>query len=152
MLERFTCGEPSLDGWLQRTALKNQHSGASRTFVVTDAERVVAYYALASGAVAVAQATGRFRRNMPEPIPVAILARLAVDKQVQGCGLGRALFADAALRVIQAADAIGIRGLLVHALSHEARNFYLNLGLAPSPFDEMTLMVTLADLRAAAEL
>jgi GNAT superfamily N-acetyltransferase len=84
---------------------------------------------------------------MPDPIPVAVLARLAVDSAFQGCGLGRAMFRDAALRIAQAADAIGIRGILVHAISPEARAFYLSLGLDPSPIEPMTLMVTLADLQ-----
>jgi len=111
----------------------------------------VAYYALASGVIAVDSAPGRFRRNMPNPIPVAVLARLAVERRRQGQGVGRALFRDAAIRVAQAADVIGIRGILVHAVSEEARNFYLNLGFDPSPSEPMTLMVTLADVRAALE-
>jgi GNAT superfamily N-acetyltransferase len=97
----------------------------------------------------VESALGRFNRNMPNPIPVAVLARLAVDQDWQGKGLGRALFRDAARRVEQAADAIGIRGIIVHAISKEAKNFYLALGFDPSPQEPMTLMVTLADLRAA---
>src|SRR5438445_7665008 len=88
-----------------------RRAGASRTYVVCEDERVVGYYALASGAVTVETAPGRFRRNMPDPIPVAVLGRLAVDQARQGKGIGRALFRDAALRVVNAADAIGIRGL-----------------------------------------
>lgn len=144
----FTSGEPTLDDWLRRRARANQVSGATRTYVVCEGHRVVGYYALASGVVAVEIATGRFRRNMPSPIPVAVLARLAVDRERQGRGIGRALFRDAALRVAQAADAIGIRGLLVHALSDEAKKFYLALGFDPSPREPMTLMVTLSDIRA----
>lgn len=147
-LAGFACGEPSLDDWLRRRALANQASGASRCFVVAEDARVVGFYALASGAVAVAEATGPFRRNMPSPIPVVLLGRLAVDSAWKGRGIGRALFRDAALRVVQAADSIGIRGLLVHALTDEARGFYTSLGCAPSPLDPLTLMVTLAELRA----
>jgi GNAT superfamily N-acetyltransferase len=88
---------------------------------------------------------------MPDPIPVVILARLAIDRGHQGRGLGRALFRDGARRIVQAADAIGIRGLLVHAISDEARAFYLALGFEPSPLEPMTLMVTLADLRKCLE-
>jgi GNAT superfamily N-acetyltransferase len=110
--------------------------------------RIAGYHALASSAIAVSDASGRFRRNMPDPIPVVVLGRLAVARQWQGQGLGRALFRDAALRVLQASATIGIRGIIVHALSAEARNFYLGLGLSPSPLHELTLMVTLADLRA----
>lgn len=148
-LAGFDCGEPTLDDWLRRRARANQASGASRTFVVCEGTRVVAYYVLASGVVAVEDAPGRFRRNMPNPIPVAVLARLAVDRSRQGQGIGRALFRDAAARVAQAADIIGIRGILVHAISEEAKTFYQTLGFDPSPNEPMTLMVTLADVRAA---
>ena len=95
-----------------------------------------------------ASVPGRFRRNMPDPVPVAILARLAVDQAYQGRGLGRALFRDAARRVAQAADVIGIRGIVVHAISEEARTFYLALGFERCPGEPMTLVVTLADVRA----
>jgi GNAT superfamily N-acetyltransferase len=145
----FDSGVPSLDDWLRRRALRNQASGASRTFVVSDSAKVVAYYALASSAVAPDAAPGRFRRNMPDPIPVVVLARLAIARDQQGRGLGRALFQDAARRVIHAADTIGIRGLLVHAISEEAKAFYVRLGLDPSPLEPMTLMTTVADLTAA---
>ena len=148
-IEEFNSGEASLDGWLRRRARANQVSGASRTFVVCEGKKVIGYYALASGAVTVETAPGRFRRNMPDPIPVAVLARLAVDHGWQGKGLGRALFRDAARRVAQAADAIGIRGIVVHAISSEAKKFYLALGFDPSPREPMMLMVTLPDVRAA---
>ena len=143
----FSSGVASLDEWLKRRALANQASGAARTFVVCDADKVVGYYALAAGAVNVAAAPGRFRRNMPDPIPVVVLARLAVDRTYQGRGLGRALVRDAARRVVHAADVIGIRGILAHAISKEAKAFYLSLGFDPSPIESMTLMVTLSDVR-----
>jgi GNAT superfamily N-acetyltransferase len=145
----FNSGEPSLDDWLNRRARANQASGASRTYVVSGEGRVIAYYALASGAILAAGTPGRFRRNMPDPIPVAILARLAVDRAYQGRGLGRALFRDAARRVTAAADAIGIRGIVVHAISEEAKAFYLALGFEAAAHEPMTLMVTLSEIRAA---
>lgn len=145
----FSCGQVSLDEWLKRRALPNQKSGASRTYVVTDGERVVAYYALASGALASSAATGKLKRNMPDPIPMAILGRLAIDKGLQGQGLGRALFRDAALRVLAAAETIGIRGMIVHALSDEAAAFYRALGLEASPQEPRTMLITLAELEAA---
>jgi GNAT superfamily N-acetyltransferase len=165
----FRSGEASLDEWLKRRARANQVSGASRTYVVcadpvskdsvskdlvskglvSKAKRVIAYYALASGVVTVESAPGRFRRNMPNPIPVVVMARLAVDRDWQGRGIGRALFRDAARRVAHAADAIGIRGVVVHAISEEAKNFYLALGFDASPSEPMMLMVTLTDIRAA---
>ena len=146
--ESFASGVESLDTWLKQRALKNQATGASRTFVVCDGRRIVAYYALASSAVAVLEATGRFRRNMPDPIPVVVLGRLVVDHSFQGKGIGRALLRDAACRVIQAADIIGIRALLVQALSAEAKAFYEHIGFDPSSLDPMILMITMADLKA----
>ncbi len=147
----FESGVPSLDEWLKHRASQNQASGASRTFVVCEGKDVVGYYALASSAVAPAAVPRRFRRNMPDPIPVVVLGRVAVARSHQGQGLGRALFQDAGRRVIHAAEAIGIRGLLVHALNEEAKAFYLRLGLEESPLEPMTLMCTIADLRAALE-
>jgi len=147
-LEAFTSGVESLDQWLKRRALKNQATGASRTFVACTERRVLAYYALASSAVIADAAPGRFRCNMPDPIPIVVLGRLAVDRSWHGRGVGRAWVRDACLRVIQAADTIGIRGMLVHALSDETRAFYERIGFERSPLDPMMLMVTLADLKA----
>jgi GNAT superfamily N-acetyltransferase len=143
----FFSGVDSLDDWLKRRARANQMSGASRTFVIAENHRVIGYYALASGAIAVAGSVGRFRRNMPDPTPVAVLGRLAIDHSQQGRGLGRALFRDCAMRVAHAADTIGIRGIVVHAITDQAKAFYLALGFDPSPTEPMTLMVTLADVR-----
>jgi GNAT superfamily N-acetyltransferase len=148
-VEDFISGETSLDDWLKRRARANQASGASRTYVVCDNGKVIAYYALASGALTVESAPGKFRRNMPDPIPVVVLARLAVDRSYRGRGVGRALFRDGARRVVHAADAIGIRGIVVHAISDEARKFYLALGFDPCLQEPMTLVVTLSDVRAA---
>lgn len=150
ILDHFCSGTNSLDNWLKVRALKNQVSGASRTFVACDEDHhVLAYYSLASSAVAANLAPGNFRRNMPDPIPVVLLARLAVAQSLQGKGIGRALVRDAALRVLQAADTIGIRGLLVHALTENARAFYERVGFVASPLDSMTLVITLANLKAA---
>lgn len=148
-LESFASGEVTLDDWLRRRARANQLSGASRTYVVSEDNRVAGYYALASGAVTSDAVPGRFRRNMPDPIPVVILGRLAVDRAWQRRNLGRSLFRDAAERVVHAADTIGIRGILVHAISEQARNFYLALGFNECPGQPLVLVVTLADLRAA---
>ena len=150
-IDAFACGEAVLDDWLRRRARANRASGASRTYVVCEGKRVVGYYALASGAIAQAGVPGRFRRNMPDPIPMVVLGRLAVDRSWQGRGLGRAMFRDAARRVSHAADTIGIRGIVVHAVSEEARMFYVALGFDPCPAEAMTLVVTLNDLRATLE-
>jgi predicted N-acetyltransferase YhbS len=145
----FDSGEQSLDNWLKKRALANQVSGASRTFVACEGRRVAGYYALASGAVTVASVPGKFRRNMPDPIPVVLLGRLAVDRAWQGQELGRSLFRDAAMRVSHAADTIGIRGIVVHALSDDARKFYLALGFMECPGEPLILVVNLQDLRVA---
>lgn len=148
-LAEFSSGVPELDDWLRRRARANQAGGASRTFVVCEGNRVIAYYALASGAVKQQEAPGRFRRNMPDPIPVAVLGRLAIDQSYQGRGIGRALVRDAGLRLLNAAEILGIRGLLVHAISDDARAFYEAVGFLPSPSDPMMLMVGLHDLNSA---
>lgn len=144
-IDDFASGQGELDAWLRRHALRNQETGASRTYVACDAAEVVAYFALAVGAVLHAAAPGRVRRNMPEPVPVMILARLAVDRRWQG----RALVRDAVLRTLQAAEIAGIRALLVHALTPQARQFYEKLGFRPSPLDPLVQMITLQDARAA---
>lgn len=145
----FNSGVPELDTWLTRRALHNEASGASRTYVVSAEDRVVGYYALATGAVAQQQATSKVRRNMPEPVPVMVLARLAVDVAYQGRGLGSALLRDALLRTLNAASIAGIRAVLLHAISDDARRFYERAGFSASPVDPMTMMITLADVEKA---
>ncbi len=143
-LEDFACGETSLDDWLRRRALINQTTGASRTFVVTDESgQVLAYYALAAGAVSHQESPGAIRRNMPDPVPVMVLARLAVDQRLQGQQVGGALLKDALHRAISVAQNIGVRALLVHALNDRARQFYAHYGFVPSPANPMTLMLPL---------
>jgi GNAT superfamily N-acetyltransferase len=145
----FDCGLAELNEWLRRRALRNQEAGASRTYVTTEANAVVGYYALAAGSIELTAAPGRFRHNMPNPIAIALLGRLAADRSCQGKGLGRALVRDAAKRIINAAGTLGIRGLIVQAISEEAKAFYVALGFDPSPLEPMTLRVTLEDLRSA---
>jgi GNAT superfamily N-acetyltransferase len=147
-IEHFDSGVAALDNWLRRRARANQASGASRTYVVCEQSRVVAYYALAAGGVDIDAAPGRVRRNMPDPVPVSVLGRLAIERSFQKRGLGRALMQDASKRVLHAANIIGIRGIVVHAISEEAKAFYLALGFEISPLQPMTLMATLADLKA----
>lgn len=145
-LAAFDSGVPALDEWLKKRSLANEQSGASRTYVVCSGSRVVAFYSLATGAVARQEATGRLRRNMPDPIPVMVLGRLAVDLTWQGKGLGTALLRDAVLRTVQAANIGGIRAILVHAISEDARRFYEHCGFSASPVDPMTLMISIADV------
>ena len=137
-----------LDEWLKRRALANQVSGASRTFVVTDRDaRAYGYYALAAGAVSHRLATGSVRRNMPDPIPVMVLARLAVDRRAQGIKLGGALLQDAVNRAVTVAQNMGVRALLVHALHERAKSFYEYFGFQPSPVDPLILMLRLGGVR-----
>ena len=142
-LDDFDCGTAGLNEWLKRRARINQLSGASRTYVVSTGQRVVGYYCLASGALSAANAPGGIRRNMPDPIPMAILGRLAVDAAWHGQGLGGALLNDALVRTAQAARIVGIRGLLVHAISPEAIAFYQHYGFIASPRQPMTLILSL---------
>jgi GNAT superfamily N-acetyltransferase len=138
----FACGESVLDEWLKRRALGNQTSGASRTFVVTTHEReVMGYYALSAGAVAHQDAARSIRQNMPDPVPVMVLARLAVDVRAQGIKLGAALLQDALQRCVLVSQNTGVRAMLVHALHDRARQFYEYYGFKASPAHPMTLML-----------
>ena len=123
-LDDFECGEAALDDWLKRRALANQSSGASRTFVVTDQDVLVCgYYAMAAGAVSHQLTTSGVRRNMPDPVPVMVLARLAVDRRAQGQHLGASLLQDAVNRAVAVSQNAGVRALLVHALHAKATQF-----------------------------
>jgi GNAT superfamily N-acetyltransferase len=144
MLDAFECGEVILDEWLKRRALANQISGASRTFVVVNQDnRVYGYYAMAAGAVSHPMATSAVRRNMPDPVPVMVLARLAVDHRAQGIKLGAALLQDAVNRAVAVSHNAGVRALLVHALHDRAKAFYEHYGFQSSPLHPMTLMLKL---------
>ena len=125
--------------------MQNEASGASRTYVVRAGKRVVGYYSLANGAVTHAGPPGRVRRNMPDPIPVMVLGRLANDKDFQGLGLGKGVLRDAVLRTVQAADIAGIRAILVHTISVEAKRFYEAHGFVASSVEPMTVMITVAE-------
>jgi GNAT superfamily N-acetyltransferase len=146
-LADFDSGEAVLDDWLRKNALHNEAQGASRTYVVCEHKslRVAAYYSLATGAVLRSATPGAVRRNMPEPIPVMVLGRLAVDQNWQGQGVGKGLLCDAVLRTLQAAEIAGIRALLVHALSVEAKQFYERCGFQASPIDPLILMMRLSE-------
>lgn len=148
---QFDSGRPILDDWLRQRAIKNEGSGASRTYVVCEGARVVGYYCLSNGSVESKQTPGKVRRNMPDPIPVMLMGRLAVDRSQQGKGIGRALLKDAILRTLKAADIAGMRALLVHALDEEAVKFYLHNGFLVSPIDTLVLMLPLDTARRALE-
>ena len=145
-LNAFDCGTAELDTWLKRRALQNEALGTSRTYVVTAEGRVVGFYALANGAVAHKDVSAKTRRNMPDPIPVMVLARLAVDNAYQGQGLGSALLRDALLRTLSASQIAGIRAVLLHAMSEDGKRFYERAGFYECPVDPMTMMITLAEV------
>lgn len=142
-LDDFACGVDSLDDWLKRRAHPNQVNGASRTYVVIEGTRVVGYYCLASGALELNDTPSSIRYGIPDPVPVVILGRLAVDKSYQGRGLGVALLHDAVVRTAQAGGILGIRGLLAHARSVEAKTFYEHHGFVASPTQPMALILSL---------
>lgn len=151
-VSEFDSGRPTLDDWLRQRAMRNEASGASRTYVVCEGTRVVGYYSLSNGAVESRDTPGKVRRNMPDPIPVMLMGRLAVDRSRQGGGLGRALLKDAILRTLRAAEIAGMRALLVHALDETAAEFYRHNGFLESPLDPLTLMLPLDTARRALEL
>lgn len=148
-IDSFDSGNSQLDDWLKQRARKNELEGASRTYVLCADELVIAYYCLANGAVAQTAAIGRVRRNMPDPIPVMVIGRLAVDCRWQGKGIGRALLRDAILRTLQASEIAGIRAILVNAISEDAKQFYEKCGFTASPIDPMILMVKVNDAIAS---
>lgn len=147
-LDEFECGELVLDEWLKRRAQANQLSGGSRTFVVVDQDnRVCGYYAMAAGAIAHQMATSAVRRNMPDPVPVMVLARLAVDQRAHGMQLGASLLQDAVNRAVAVSLNAGVRALLVHALHDRAKQFYEHYGFQASPVHPMTLMLRLSSVK-----
>jgi GNAT superfamily N-acetyltransferase len=145
----FDCGEPTLNEWLVRRALRNELSGARRTYVVCKENRVVGHSCLPNGAIDQDDAPKPLQRNVPSPIPAKILGRLAVDRRLQGQRLGQALLRDAILRTLQASDIAGIKALLVHAISGDAKRFYLHHGFVESPLASMTLCLALDSVRQA---
>lgn len=147
-LAAFDSGQPSLDEWLKRRALRNHQSGASRCFVACTGADVVGYYSLSAGAIGHESAPKAMRRNMPDPLPVLLLGRLAVDKRYHNQGLGSALLRDAMMRAVAVACEAGVFAILLHALTPEAKQFYLSRGFVQSPLQPMTLMMTLETVRS----
>jgi GNAT superfamily N-acetyltransferase len=147
VLDAFDCGVASLDDWLKRRARRNEADGASRTFVACTGTNVIGYYSLAAGSVLHEIATGKARRNMPDPAPVILLGRLAVDRRWQGKGIAADMLADAVLRTLGAAETVGVRAMLVHAISEDARRFYEKHGFRVSPIEPLTLMITMDEAR-----
>jgi len=142
-LSDFNCGESSLDQWLKQRALKNHAAGASRCFVLCAGAAVVGYYSLSAGAISHEVAPKAMRRNMPDPLPLLLLGRLAIDRRFHNQGLGSALLCDAMMRAVTVAGDAGVFAIMVHAISPEAKQFYLSRGFVQSPVQPMTLIMTL---------
>jgi GNAT superfamily N-acetyltransferase len=147
-LSNFDSGEFSLNEWLKRRAFKNHATGASRCFVLCADTDVIGYYSLSAGAISHEAAPKAMRRNMPDPLPVLLLGRLAVDKRYHNQGIGQALLRDAMLRAVNVSGDAGVFALLVHALSDQAKQFYLSRGFVESPLQPMTLIMTLETVRS----
>ena len=148
-LAPFDCGVPSLNDWLKKRALANHRSGASRTYVLCHGREVIGYYCLATGAVDHDVSTSQLRRNRPDPIPVVVLGRLAVDRRYQNRRLGRILLRDANVRALQVAEIAGAVALIVHSLSDDARRFYRSSGFVPLPSQPMALYLLLRTIQQA---
>ncbi len=147
-LANFDSGVLSLNEWLKRRAFKNHASGASRCFVLCAGATVIAYYSLSAGAISHEAAPKAMRRNMPDPLPVLLLGRLAVDRHYHNQGIGQALLRDAMLRAVNVASDAGVFAILVHALSDQAKQFYLSRGFVESPLQPMTLFMTIETVRS----
>jgi GNAT superfamily N-acetyltransferase len=149
-LSGFDCASSTLNDWLRRFAWTNQQADSARTYVALDNHRVAGYYALTAGSVHRHESPRRIATGLANhPIGVVLLARLAVDRTYQGMGLGKALLFDALSRVEEAADIVGVRAVLVHAIDEAARRFYLHFEFEPSPVDSYQLLLLLKDLRKA---
>jgi len=145
----FDCGKASLNDWLRRFALTNQQNDSARTYVLHRAGKVVGYYSVSAGSVRKEESPDRIAKGLAKhPIGVILLARLAVDRSEHGAGLGKILLADAVSRALAAADAIGARAILVHAIDDQAAAFYRKFGFEPSPLDPKQLMLLMKDIRA----
>jgi GNAT superfamily N-acetyltransferase len=147
-LADFDSGESFLNEWLKKRAFKNHMSGASRCFVLCAGANAIGYYSLSAGAISHETAPKSMRRNMPDPLPVLLLGRLAVDKRYHNQGIGQALLRDAMLRAVNVAGNAGVFALLVHALSYQAKQFYLSRGFVESPLQPMTLIMTIETIRS----
>jgi GNAT superfamily N-acetyltransferase len=148
-LTAFDCGAPSLDDYLRKYAWPNHQNRSARTYVTTRENRVVGYYTLAAGSVRREDTPPRIAKGLGHyPVPIILLARLAVDRTEQGKGLGAALLKDALLRAAQAADIVGCRAVLVHAKDQQAQAFYRKYGFEPSPVDELHLYLLMKDIKA----
>jgi GNAT superfamily N-acetyltransferase len=147
-VDSFDCGQEALNQWLRKHALQNQGAGSAQTYVGLDGDTLIGYYSLAVGQIEYKDAPERLRKGLAHHlVPIMLLARLAVDKNWQKKGVGRALLRDAMLRTLQAAEIAGIRALAVHAKDEAARRYYEQFDFVPSPVDSLHMLVLLKDIR-----
>ncbi len=152
-VDRFTCGQPELDRFLVRHALQAQQANSSQTYIAVNGDEVVGFYTIVAGEVRHAEAPARVVKGMPRhPIPLLVLARLAVHTKAQGRGIGAGLLLDALGRTLQVADVIGVRALAVHAKDERAVAFYRHFGFTPSPTDVRHMFMMIKDIRGAVEM
>jgi GNAT superfamily N-acetyltransferase len=151
VVEQFSCGQPELDRFLARHALQAQQANSSQTYVAISDGEVIGFYTIVAGEVRHADAPQRVVKGMPRhPIPLLVLARLAVHAKAQGRGIGAGLLLDALGRTLQVAEMIGVRALAVHAKDDRAIAFYRHFGFAPSPTDARHMFMLIKDIRLAA--
>lgn len=144
--DKFDCGRNSLNEWLKKRALKNETLNASRTYVVCDQNRVVGFYCLALGSIDHKDTPGKLRRNMPSPIPVMVLGRIAVDLDYQGLKIGKAMLKDAVSKTIVISQQAGLKGMLVHAIDDSAYYFYKAHGFMECPNNPKTLVLPVSNI------
>lgn len=146
VLDEFDCGDQTLNDWLATKARHNQREGGSRTWVVSDGDRVVAFCASSTAVILRAAATKRAARNMPDPVPGVLLTRLAIDLKHQGSGLGAVLLKHFIVKALEVAQITGVRVLLAHAANEAARQFYLHHDFERSPVDDLTMLLLVKDI------
>jgi GNAT superfamily N-acetyltransferase len=147
VVDDFDSGEISLNEWLKKRAVKNHASGASRCFIVKNDKGVIGYYTLSAGAIGHESVPRPMRRNMPDPLPMLLLGRLAVDQHYHNKGIGQSLLRDAMMRAVTISADAGVFGILVHAFSPQAKQFYISRGFISSPLQPLTLFMTIDTIR-----
>lgn len=150
-LTDFVSGKEDLDLWLRKRAWKSQQNNNARVYVVTpeNDNQVIGYYAIAMGSVSRESSISNLKRNSPDPIPMVVLARLAVDQRFHNAGIGAGLLKDCVKRAVHAMNVVGGAGILVHAADDDAKRFYTKFGFRESVFDPLTLMARIKDIQAA---
>lgn len=146
-ISSFDCGHDALNDWLQEKAIKNEREDASRCFFICDDNKVIGYYAFSTGSIEQKDMPGGLKRNMPNPIPVLVLGRLAIDKKYQGQSFGKHLLKDGLLRSIAVSEHVAFKALMVHAIDEKAKEYYMNFGFFESPTNDLTVFLPMKHIR-----